>query len=73
MLNSKKVRLLEIARENGALTLNNALDIYSHRSSASRSVKQLVENDLLEERKPPRITSENKVWTLTGKSEALLD
>ena len=73
MLNDQKVRLLEIAVEEGAVTLDWGLEVYSSKSNVSRAVGSLVEQDFLNEKTPPTISKYRKVWTLTEKAEKYLE
>ena len=72
MVNEKKAQLLEIALEEGAVTLDYGLEVYSSKSNVSRALGDLEENDFLVEKEPPKISKYRKVWTLTEKGEAFL-
>lgn len=72
LLEDKKVSLLEIALEEGALTLDYGLDIYTSKSNVSRAVGSLVEDQFLIEKKPPEISKYQKVWILTDKARNYL-
>ena len=72
MVSDKKLRLLEIAKEEGALTLDYGLEVYSSTSNVSRAVRELVDNDLINKKEAPKISNYRKVWTLTDKGEMRL-
>jgi DNA-binding MarR family transcriptional regulator len=72
-INSQKVQLLEIAMDEGAVTLDWGLDVYSSKSNVSRAIGDLVEKQFLIEKKPPEISKFRKAWTLTDKAEKYLE
>lgn len=73
MISDKKVQLLEIAREENALTLDYGLELYSSTSNVSRAIADLVERSLLIEKKPPKISNYRKVWVLSEQGEEVLE
>lgn len=73
MLNTEKMEILEIAIKENAVTIDMALSIYNHRSSASRSMSQMVNDQLLEQRNAPTVSKYDKIWIPTEKSRKLLE
>lgn len=73
MVSDKKLRLLEIAREEGAVTLDWGREHYSNTSNVSRALNDLVGEGILEIKQPPTISNYRKVWVLTDKGEQVLE
>lgn len=73
MLNSHKVEILEITDKENAITIDMATDVYAHRSSASRALEQMVDDQLLKSANAPPVSKYDKIWKLTEKSRKLLE
>jgi DNA-binding MarR family transcriptional regulator len=73
MVSDNKIRLLEIAQEEGAVTIEWGREYYSNTSNVSRAISDLVEKNLLSMKKPPTISNYRKVWVLTDKGERVLE
>lgn len=73
MVSDKKIKLLEIAQEEGAVTIEWGREHYSNTSNVSRAIGDLVEKDLLLMKKPPTISQYRKVWVLTEKGRTVLE
>lgn len=72
MLNSKQKKILEIADEENAVTIDFGLDVYEHRSSVSRCLNSLSNENILEKKTAPCISKYESVWVLTEKGKQLL-
>lgn len=68
-VNDKRLELLEIADRQGYLLLDDCLDTYSFKQSASRALSDLVENGLMKVKPAPEISRKKKVWEITERGK----
>lgn len=73
MISPKKAKLLEIAKRENAICTEMAMEIYEQRSSASRALSEMTDDGLLNKREAPNLSKSKYIWTLTEKSENLLE
>ena len=72
MLNQQQRELLRIADEENGVTIDFGSDIYNHKSSVSRTLKNLTNKGLFEKKEAPSISQYEHVWVLTEKGRTLL-
>lgn len=67
------MEILEMAREENAVSIDMASSIYAHTSSASRALQQMVDDGLMESLNAPTVSKYDKIWKPTDKSRKLLE